>query len=1063
MFMRSRLTTGRSGGEAIKAGRRGYPWTILAAALWLALSAAPPAGAEDINGNRNSRIGSGPNDNFHNVTVKTGVTVSVGEGNAISVGSGSNGNRGTITLENDAIVQNNANSGGGLYGTGPNTIEVGHHYDITIGSGAKVLALGRQSNGEAINVHEGGNTITIASGAVVYSSNGAAIWFQDINTEGGRNKVDNSGIIQTGGDYNTNTGQNNSRNVLGTSGGNGIDFTNNTGGKVLGSLKFAQGDDTLTFFEGSEVTGDIDGGGGTNALILNNRDANGYDSLAGAIKNFTSLTKLGPGTWEITGSLEGFTTTDVKEGTLSLTGNNDGYSGALTVDPGAILEARAQSLPSNHPDTGNTQNVINNGTLNLTNGIAPYGAADEGTYVGQIIGAGKVEKTEAGTTNLAPASGANTYSGGTYIKKGTLGVASNEALGDIAGELNIDGGTFRLNGDVTTGARNVSIGDKGGTIDTQSNTGVIDQGITGTGTGTDGLNKTGTGILTLNGENTYKGPTNIYAGSLRVFSNGANNMTGQVHVFGGGRLEGTGTVGSADPAFATTNAGIISPGVRGETTGVLTIRGNLRLEPGGRVEINSILGDDNSATSRLVVQGDTVLTSPDYVTVINHGGSGAVTHDGIKIIEVLGNVSAPNAFRLDAHFTAKDGTPAIVGGAYTYVLNQGTPDGSEKKDWYLQTLLQTPDATNPSFPRPPLPTPLPPNTPTLPPVVHPSTPIYVIYPAVLSEFTYLTNQTMMQRVGQQSWSSGSECFGYVDPSEGVARDDYLENFKRRLQQKGVWARVNGATGKMKADVSSLADIEYGLNTVRAQVGFNYPLFTRPDGSSLMFGGSFNIGHGRANVRSTDGTGKVTTDGIGFTTTLTWLDASGLYADAVGTFTWFDSDIESHVLYAPSQINGNNAFGYLVSLEAGKVISLANGWALTPQAQLTYTNTSFDSFVDAQNVKISNKKSDNLIGRLGLSVNRQRTFLSPAGKERSLEVYGLVNYYYDFRNESEIAVADVRYRNSGEKNWGGVAVGATYEWADAKYAVYGQVGARTTFGNFGDSRIFSGNVGFRINF
>ena len=53
---------------------------------------------------------------------------------------------------------------------------------------------------------------------------------------------------------------------LGTSGGNGIDFTNN--GTVNGSLFFAKGDDNLTFMPGSNVTGNIDGGGGKNTLNL---------------------------------------------------------------------------------------------------------------------------------------------------------------------------------------------------------------------------------------------------------------------------------------------------------------------------------------------------------------------------------------------------------------------------------------------------------------------------------------------------------------------------------------------------------------------------------------------------------------------------------------------------------------------------------------------------------------------------------------------------------------------------------------------------------------------------
>ena len=88
-------------------------------------------------------------------------------------------------------------------------------------------------------------------------------------------------------------------------------------------------------------------------------------TLNGAIKNFTSLTKKGTGLWEITGPMQGFDTVDVQQGTLGLSGNNDGFTGKITVRKDASLSAKAESLPVNHPVNGNVGNIdlTNGGTL----------------------------------------------------------------------------------------------------------------------------------------------------------------------------------------------------------------------------------------------------------------------------------------------------------------------------------------------------------------------------------------------------------------------------------------------------------------------------------------------------------------------------------------------------------------------------------------------------------------------------------------------------------------------------------------------------------------------------
>lgn len=102
-----------------------------------------------------------------------------------------------------------------------------------------------------------------------------------------RNKVVNNGTISTdkGAGYN----------VFGSSrGSSGPGLVFNNYGTVNGSLKFGDGDDSLLFGPGSVITGNVDGGRGTNDLTL---DANLNESatLGGSVLNFSSITKTGQG------------------------------------------------------------------------------------------------------------------------------------------------------------------------------------------------------------------------------------------------------------------------------------------------------------------------------------------------------------------------------------------------------------------------------------------------------------------------------------------------------------------------------------------------------------------------------------------------------------------------------------------------------------------------------------------------------------------------------------------------------------------------------------------------
>ncbi|WP_299538209.1 S8 family serine peptidase [uncultured Herbaspirillum sp.] len=125
-------------------------------------------------------------------------------------------------------------------------------------------------------------------------------------------------------------------------------------------------------------------------------------------------------------------------------------------------------------------------------------------YVGSLV------KTGEGSLTL---SGNNSYSGGTRLEGGTLGVASSTALG--SGALGMgDGTTLRAAADSLTLANAVRISGTGN-IDTQAFTFTLNNGIAD-GSAPGSLIKQGEGMLRVLGTVSYSGNTTIAAGTLSV-------------------------------------------------------------------------------------------------------------------------------------------------------------------------------------------------------------------------------------------------------------------------------------------------------------------------------------------------------------------------------------------------------------------------------------------------------------------------------------------------------------------------------------------------------------------
>jgi fibronectin-binding autotransporter adhesin len=227
---------------------------------------------------------------------------------------------------------------------------------------------------------------------------------------------------------------------------------------------------------------------------------------------------------------------------LILSGNNT-YTGSTTVSSGILSIGKGGATGT----LGNTNATVASGAtlvFNRNNSAASV-------YPGILAGAGDVVKRGNGRVDFT---GVNTYSAGTLIQGGVIGINSASSLGVATGQV-----TFSdANGGILAIAPSI-VSTRGFTVEsgiTASFGGAtaadglrLDGSIDGTGS----LAINGNGIITLAGANTYGGSTTITSGTLVVDNlSGSATSTGAVSL-SAGTLGGTGTIGGSVSAASGTS------------------------------------------------------------------------------------------------------------------------------------------------------------------------------------------------------------------------------------------------------------------------------------------------------------------------------------------------------------------------------------------------------------------------------------------------------------------------------------------------------------------------------
>ena len=347
-------------------------------------------------------------------------------------------------------------------------------------------------------------------------------------------------------------------------------------------------------------------------------------------------------------------------GEVFLTGNNSGFTGAITINGGMISVQNSVSTLGSGDLTVTANATV--GTYTDWAFTTPGRLNNKLTVTAGTLTLGRNGRTILGNDIIASGTGSIVVGGGgtTVIEK-DIGNTGTGALSVASGT------TLQLGNGGTTGTFNGGLSfnqTRGNLAFNRSDSVSYSGALSGTGN----LIQAGTGNLTLTGANTYTGATTVSAGTLTVGSGGALgtgivtvsgtglvDLGGQVvsnsFVVNGGTLQG----GPISIAKITATAGVINSDLNGTTGFTKTGTGTL------------ILGGTNSYTGGTFVIGGTLLVNgtTGAVTVASGGTFGGNGFVGNTSVQSGGTIAAGASVGL-----LNVGNLTLAGGsALTWQLN----------------------------------------------------------------------------------------------------------------------------------------------------------------------------------------------------------------------------------------------------------------------------------------------------------------------------------------------------------------------------------------------------------
>jgi fibronectin-binding autotransporter adhesin len=421
------------------------------------------------------------------------------------------------------------------------------------------------------------------------------------------------------------------------------------------------------------VSGDLFSSIDLGSNVLTTGGNNASTSVAGIVFGSGGLSKVGTGTFTLTGSNNYTGGTTVSGGTLQLSGSGRaGTVGSnISIADGAALDV------TNTSQTVGTVTLTDNARVTSSFGIMglfDFAQMNVGTGAGATaeisvpMQGGTINKSGAGRLLVSGALNGG-FTGAVNLDAGTLQLYWQDALG--TGNLNINGpSTLSLNnvlglGNSQTFNNTITLAGAGATVDVNGNFSILN-GTIGETSGSWGFTKTGSGMLHLGGVNTFSGGIDLVHGGIRLLNSGAAG-TGPITTFGS-VISYANLVNNAAPIIVnsnTTQLEVLAADVAQQSGVISEIGGSRPIEKIGTGTLtlsgaNTYTGATTITAGTLNVTGGSALSNS---AAVNIGAAGTLS---LSASESVGSLSGSGILGLSSGSiltTGLDNTSSVFSGA----------------------------------------------------------------------------------------------------------------------------------------------------------------------------------------------------------------------------------------------------------------------------------------------------------------------------------------------------------------------------------------------------------------
>ncbi|EEU0316025.1 autotransporter outer membrane beta-barrel domain-containing protein [Escherichia coli] len=436
----------------------------------------------------------------------------------------------------------------------------------------------------------------------------------------------------------------------------------------------------------------------------------------------------------------------------------------------------------------------------------------------------------------------------------------------------------------------------------------------------------------------------------------------------------------------------------------------------GVLHLRTELGADNSATDKVVINGNTSGTT--RVKVTNAGGSGAYTLNGIEIISVEGESNGE--FIKDSR---------IFAGAYEYSLTRGNTEATNK-NWYLTNFQATSGGETNSGGS---------SAPTVAP-----TPVLRLeagsYVANLAAANTLFVMPLNDRAGEMR---------YIDPVTEQERSSRL--WLRQIGGHNAWRDSNGQLRTTSHRYVS----QLGAELLTGG-------FTDSDswrlGVMAGYARDYNSTHSSVSDYRSKGSVRGYCAGLYATWFADDISKKGAYIDAWAQYSWFKNSVKGDELAYESY----SAKGATVSLEAGYGFALNKSfgleaakytWIFQPQAQAIWMGVDHNAHTEANGSRIENDANNNIQTRLGFRtfIRTQEKNSGPHGDD--FEPFVEMNWIHNSKDFA-VSMNGVKVEQDGASNLGEIKLGVNGNLNPAA-SVWGNVGVQLGDNGYNDTAVMVG--------